>query len=43
MIEQLTEGNKLELFARQNRTGWDAWGNEVKESVELGTSANNGS
>lgn len=42
MIEQLTEGNRLELFARQNRKGWSVWGNEVEESIELGTSANNG-
>jgi len=42
MIEQLTEGNRLELFARQNRNGWDAWGNEVEESINLETSANNG-
>jgi len=33
---------RIELFARQNVNGWDAWGNEVAESVELGTSANNG-
>ncbi len=33
---------KVELFARQNHTGWDAWGNEVEESINLETSANNG-
>jgi len=33
---------KLELFARQNVNGWDAWGNEVAESIDLKTSANNG-
>jgi len=27
---------KVELFARQNHTGWDAWGNEVGSSVEVG-------
>ena len=33
---------KVELFARQNHIGWDAWGNEVAESINLETSANNG-
>jgi len=27
---------RLELFARENHIGWDAWGNEVGSSVELG-------
>ena len=26
---------KLELFARQNFEGWDAWGNEVENSIKL--------
>ena len=28
-IEQLVEGPYLEMFARQSRPGWDAWGNET--------------
>lgn len=28
-IERLVEGPYIELFARQTRPGWDAWGNEV--------------
>jgi N6-adenosine-specific RNA methylase IME4 len=28
-IERLVAGPYLELFARQRRPGWDAWGNEV--------------
>ncbi len=28
-------GPFLELFARKNRPGWDAWGNEVENDVEL--------
>lgn len=28
-IERLVAGPYLELFARQQRPGWDAWGNEV--------------
>lgn len=26
---------KLEMFARQNVDGWDAWGNEVENSIDL--------
>lgn len=26
---------RVELFARQNVTGWDAWGNECKNDIEL--------
>lgn len=29
MIETLYAGNKIELFARTKRDGWDVWGNEV--------------
>ena len=28
-IEALVDGPYLEMFARQTRAGWDAWGNEV--------------
>lgn len=28
-IEALVDGPYLEMFARQTRSGWDAWGNEV--------------
>jgi N6-adenosine-specific RNA methylase IME4 len=28
-IERLVAGPYLELFARERRAGWDAWGNEV--------------
>lgn len=27
---------RVELFARQNVNGWDAWGNECKNDIELG-------
>lgn len=27
--------NKIELFARQKTEGWDIWGNELKNDVEL--------
>lgn len=26
---------RLEMFARENRAGWDAWGNEVENSITL--------
>ena len=28
-IEAMVDGPRLELFARSERAGWDAWGNEV--------------
>jgi N6-adenosine-specific RNA methylase IME4 len=28
-IETVCDGNKIELFARNKRFGWDCWGNEV--------------
>ena len=30
-IENLLEGPYIELFARQQREGWDSWGNEVNK------------
>ena len=30
--------NKLELFARNKRQGWDIWGNELENDIELITS-----
>ena len=30
-IERLVAGPYLELFARQQRPGWDVWGNEVNK------------
>lgn len=35
-IEQLFAGvNRIELFARENHIGWDAWGNEVEVCTDL--------
>jgi len=28
-------GNRVELFARKNYEGWDAWGNEVEKSITI--------
>ncbi len=36
IINQLfPDAKKLELFARQQRDGWDVWGNEVESTVDL--------
>lgn len=36
-IEKLMGGgvNKIELFARQKHEGWDTWGNEVPNDIDL--------
>lgn len=34
-IERLVAGPYVELFARQRRPGWDAWGNEVDKFPEV--------
>jgi len=35
MVDQVSPGPHLEMFARERRLGWDAWGNEVKSDVEI--------
>lgn len=35
LIEQISPGPYLEMFARRQRLGWDTWGNEALEHVEL--------
>jgi N6-adenosine-specific RNA methylase IME4 len=35
LVEAVSPGPYLELFARRNRLGWDTWGNEALEHVEL--------
>ena len=35
IVEQVSPGPHLELFARRKRLGWDVWGNEVECDVEL--------
>jgi len=34
MVEALGEPPRLELFARQHRLGWDAWGEELGVKIE---------
>lgn len=33
LIERVSEGDYLELFARRKRHGWDSWGNEIESDV----------
>lgn len=35
MIETVSPGPYLELFARRHRLGWDVWGNEVESNIDL--------
>ena len=35
LVEQVSPGPYLELFARRNRLGWDTWGNESLVHAEL--------
>ena len=35
VVESVSDGPRLEMFARRKRTGWDVWGNEVENDVEL--------
>lgn len=37
LVEQVSPGPYLELFARRQRLGWDTWGNEALCHVELDT------
>jgi N6-adenosine-specific RNA methylase IME4 len=39
LVEQVSPGPYLEMFARRNRLGWDTWGNEALEHAELGEAA----
>jgi N6-adenosine-specific RNA methylase IME4 len=35
LVEQVSPGPRLEMFARRQRLGWDTWGNEALEHVEI--------
>lgn len=39
LVESVSPGPYLELFARRQRLGWDTWGNEALEHVTLDTGA----
>jgi len=34
VIEKVSPSPRIELFARQRREGWDAWGNEVPNEIQ---------
>jgi N6-adenosine-specific RNA methylase IME4 len=36
IVEQVSPGPYLELFARRQRLDWDTWGNEALNHVEIG-------
>jgi N6-adenosine-specific RNA methylase IME4 len=35
LVERVSPGPYLEMFARRKRLGWDTWGNEALEHVEI--------
>jgi len=35
IVERISDGAYLELFARRRRHGWDAWGNEIDSDVAI--------
>lgn len=37
MVERVSPAPRLEMFARRNRLGWDTWGNQSLEHVEVAT------
>ena len=37
IVEAVSPSPRLEMFARRNRLGWDTWGNEALNHVEVAT------
>lgn len=35
LIESISSPNRLELFSRNKRSGWDSWGNEIENDIEI--------
>jgi hypothetical protein len=35
LIERVSPGPYLELFARRRQPGWDAWGNEIDADISI--------
>lgn len=35
LVEEVSPGPRLELFARRHRLGYDVWGNEVESDIRL--------
>lgn len=42
LIEQVSEAPRLEMFARRERVGWDVFGDEVNNSIDLERYRSNG-
>ena len=42
LIEQVSEAPRLEMFARREREGWDVFGNDVNNSIDLERYRSNG-
>jgi N6-adenosine-specific RNA methylase IME4 len=40
LVEDVSEAPRLELFAREKAPGWDVWGNEVENDVDIETEGN---
>lgn len=39
LVETVSPAPRLEMFARRSRLGWDTWGNEAFQHVDLGATA----
>jgi N6-adenosine-specific RNA methylase IME4 len=39
VVERVSQTPRLEMFARQQRLGWDTWGDEALQHVKLGEDA----
>jgi N6-adenosine-specific RNA methylase IME4 len=35
LVETVSPGPRLEMFARRNRLGWDTWGDQCFEHVKV--------
>ena len=35
IIESISQPERLELFARRKKAGWDCWGNEIESDIQI--------
>lgn len=35
LVEEVSPGPYLEMFAREKRSGWDSWGDEIESDLEI--------
>lgn len=40
IIDLVGDLPRVELFAREKKEGWDSWGNEVSNDIELNGTSN---